>query len=63
MEVKETPFLTREELAQRWHMSVSTLENWSVQKKGPQPRRFGRRVMYRLSDVLDYENEVFGAAS
>ena len=59
MDVKETPFLNREELAQRWHMSVSTLENWAVRKKGPTPRRFGRRVMYRLADVEAYENEVF----
>lgn len=63
MEVAVTPFLTRDELAQRWHMSVSTLENWTVQGKGPAARRFGRRVMYRLEDVQAYESEVFGGAA
>lgn len=63
VEVKETLFLTRDELAQRWQMSVCTLENWAVQRKGPVSKKFGRRVMYRLSDVRAYEDEVFGAAS
>ncbi|TXH21884.1 MAG: DNA-binding protein [Mycobacterium sp.] len=62
MKVDETVFLTRDELANRWHMSVSTLENWSVKKKGPAAKRFGRRVMYRLSDVQAYEAEVFETA-
>jgi hypothetical protein len=62
MNVPEVVFLNRAELADRWRMSVSTLENWAVQGtgKGPKPRRFGRQVLYRLSDVEAYEAEVFG---
>lgn len=63
MAVQETPFLTRPELAERWKMNVRTLENWAVRKRGPKPARFGRRVMYRVADVLAYEDEVWGGAA
>ncbi|ORA58299.1 helix-turn-helix transcriptional regulator [Mycobacteroides franklinii] len=59
MEVPETPFVTRSELAERWNMSPRTLDNWSVQGRGPAGRRFGKRVMYRLADVEAYERSVF----
>lgn len=55
MEVPVTPFLTRDQLADRWHMSARTLENWAVAKRGPKPRRFGRRVLYLVSDVVAFE--------
>lgn len=59
MEVPETQFMNRSELAQRWSMSPRTLENWAVQGRGPTPRRFGKRVLYRLADVEAYEQAVF----
>jgi hypothetical protein len=60
MNVPATPFLTRPELAERWEMAATTLENWAVLKKGPAPKRFGRRVLYRLADIEAYESKVFG---
>lgn len=59
MLVTETPFLTRAALAERWGMSPRTLENWAVSGKGPAPRRFGRRVLYRAADVERFENEMY----
>lgn len=60
MVVTETPFLTRQELAARWGISTRTLENWSRTGKGPGFRRFGHRAMYRLTDVVAYEAQVWG---
>lgn len=60
MEVTQTPFLTRVQLAERWAMSPRTLENWAVWDRGPKFCRFGKRVMYRLEDVLAYEAKVYG---
>lgn len=62
MEVTETVFLTRAELADRWHMSPRTLDNWAISGTGPTPRRFGRRALYRLVDVQAHEAEMWGAA-
>lgn len=59
MDVPETRFMNRSELAERWSMSPRTLENWAVQGRGPTPRRFGKRVLYRASDVEAYEQAVF----
>lgn len=52
--------LTPEQLAIRWGMSVGTLANWRRSNKGPKFIRLGDgpkgRVLYRLMDVLTYEN-------
>lgn len=63
MEVPEARFMNRSELAKRWNMSPRTLENWTVQGRGPVPRRFGKRVLYRLSDIEAYERAVFEGAA
>ncbi|MBN7460696.1 DNA-binding protein [Mycobacteroides abscessus subsp. abscessus] len=59
MEVPEVRFMNRRELAERWSMSPRTLENWAVLGRGPAPRRFGKRVLYRLADVEAFEQAVF----
>ncbi|MDM2407475.1 DNA-binding protein [Mycobacteroides abscessus] len=51
--------MNRRELAERWSMSPRTLENWAVLGRGPAPRRFGKRVLYRLADVEAFEQAVF----
>jgi len=56
-------FLTTEELAERWGQNVSagTIENWRAARKGPPYVKLGRGknspVLYRLSDVIDYEQK------
>jgi excisionase family DNA binding protein len=39
------------EIAERLHISVSTLRNWRVAKRGPHFLKLGRAVRYRLADV------------
>jgi len=49
-------FLTPEELARRWRMSVRSLERWRTDRRGPVWLRLEGRVLYRMTDVLDYED-------
>ncbi|WP_342627535.1 helix-turn-helix domain-containing protein [Nguyenibacter vanlangensis] len=51
-------FLTIDDLVSRWRDSVSrrTLGNWRAQGKGPPYRKIGQSVLYRLSDVIAFEN-------
>lgn len=58
-------FLTTPQLAERWHMSQGTLENWRTQGKGPayvklSPNKPGK-VLYKLEDVEAFENDNFRA--
>ena len=52
--------LTTKELAERWKMSVRTLEGWRNKGKGPKYIKFGNgdahKVLYCLTDVIEYEN-------
>jgi len=47
--------LTQEQLADRWHMSPRTLEQWRWLGKGPKFLKIGARVLYREQDVDAYE--------
>jgi len=51
------PMLTPRQLAERWQWRVtaSTLMTWRSRGTGPRFVKIGGRVLYRLSDVLDYE--------
>jgi predicted site-specific integrase-resolvase len=44
--------LTPEEAAARLRVSLATLAGWRFQRKGPAFRKFGRRVLYPL-DLLE----------
>lgn len=52
-------FLTPKQLSERWSESVTpdTLNNWRAQKKGPPWRKIGKKVVYRLDEVIRYEDE------
>ncbi len=54
-------WLTAEELAERFKVSLSTIRDWRVQGYGPPGVRFGRgkggSVRYRLSEVERFERE------
>ena len=43
------------ELAARWRISPRTLEQWRWRGKGPQFLKLGGRVVYRLSDIEEFE--------
>ena len=47
--------LTQVDLARRWRMSERTLEAWRWRRTGPPHLRIGGKVIYRLDDVLAFE--------
>lgn len=47
--------LNQTELAERWTISARTLERWRWTGDGPAFLKIGGRVVYRLEDVLAYE--------
>lgn len=57
MDVVKTPFLTRVQLAARWHIAPGTLANWAARGEGPRSRTLGGRVLYQLADVEAWEAE------
>lgn len=56
-------WLTRQELADRLQLPVTTLAQWAFKKTGPRFAKIGRYTRYRLSDVIAWENEQFGGAA
>lgn len=44
------------ELAARWRISHRTLEYWRSLGDGPRFIKIGRRVVYRMEDVVAFEN-------
>lgn len=50
-----TKYLTERELARRWRHSQRTLQRWRAEGKGVTSLRIGRRIVYRLEDVLRFE--------
>lgn len=53
--------LTTQQLAERWSMSVGTLQNWRLKAKGPSYIKLGEgratKVLYRLDDIVEFENQ------
>ena len=48
-------FLNQYELSVRWSVSGRTLERWRWQKCGPSYVRIGGRVLYRISEIEEFE--------
>jgi predicted site-specific integrase-resolvase len=48
-------FLNQSRLANRWHLSPRTLERWRWKGEGPAYLKLGGRVVYRIEDILAYE--------
>lgn len=49
-------FLNQARLANRWQISPRTLERWRWTGEGPAFVKIGGRVVYRLDDILAFEN-------
>lgn len=47
--------LSQDDLADRWQLSVRTLERWRSRQRGPAFLKLGGKVAYRLEDILAYE--------
>ena len=48
--------LTQIELAARWRISHRTLAYWRALGEGPRFIKIGRLVIYRMEDVVAFEN-------
>jgi hypothetical protein len=61
IEQKSSPWInlsaliTERDLAERWHKSTRTLQRYRADGTGPVWLRIGGNVLYRLSDVLAFE--------
>lgn len=47
--------LTTEEVAARLRLKVKTLEGWRNRRKGPPYQKFGKRVLYPLDRLIEWE--------
>jgi predicted site-specific integrase-resolvase len=52
------PFLTPEELSERWSLPLTTLSQWRWTGKGPEFSKMGKRVRYSVEDVEHFEEQV-----
>lgn len=48
-------YITQQELAARWKVTVRTLERWRGKRYGPTWITLGGSIRYRMSDVLVWE--------
>lgn len=51
----EQIFFTQDELAERWQITPRTLEMWRWKGTGPKFHKIGRRVLYKLPDIIAFE--------
>ena len=51
----KTMTLNESELAQRWGISVKTLQRWRCDKRGPKYWKLSKRVTYPIEEVLNFE--------
>lgn len=59
----EAPHLNQIELAVRWRVSHRTLERWRWTGEGPRFVKLGGRVVYRLSDIEEYEQAMIRSST
>jgi hypothetical protein len=48
--------LNQIDLSRRWNLSPRTLERWRWKGEGPPYLKLGGRIVYRLDDVLAFED-------
>ena len=50
--------ITTHDLAERWNMNPKTLDQWRSKRIGPKWVRIGgKKILYRMKDILAYESE------
>lgn len=52
-----TEHFTRQALATRWGLHVGTLDQWRIKGIGPVFLKLNSRVLYRASDVHEFEKQ------
>lgn len=48
-------FVTQHDMARRWKRSVRTIQRWRAEGYGPRATPIGGMVLYRIADVLEFE--------
>ncbi|MGE3624226.1 MAG: helix-turn-helix domain-containing protein [Bdellovibrionales bacterium] len=51
----KTVHLSQNDVAERWKISPRTLERWRWEGVGPLHLKIGGRILYRIEDILVYE--------
>ncbi len=51
------PLISQSQLAHRWRLSLSTIERWRCEGKGPVYLKLRGQVRYRLEDVEAFEEK------
>jgi len=59
----DSPFLTVDELAERYQVPVATVRYWRNRGTGPKAVKIGRFIRYPFADVVAWERELAAAAS
>jgi uncharacterized protein YndB with AHSA1/START domain len=50
-----TQWLTNQDLADRYRVSIKTVREWRFKGRGPAGHKFGKHVRYALADVEAWE--------
>jgi len=54
---KSEPLYSTEDLIERYQISRSTIHNWVKEKILPPPIKMGRRTLWRLSELVEFERK------
>lgn len=54
----DSPYLTIDDLAERYQVPVATVRYWRYLGTGPTPVKIGRFLRYPLDDVLAWETQL-----
>ncbi|WP_307801603.1 helix-turn-helix domain-containing protein [Microbispora triticiradicis] len=57
MRLTDDRFLTTAEVAQRYRTAPSTIRYWRYLGRGPKGEKYGRRTLYRESELIRWEQE------
>lgn len=55
-------WMTPRDIADRYGVSLRTVEDWRYHRRGPRFAYIGRAARYRLDDVLSYEDDALKAS-
>lgn len=54
----DSPYLTIDDLAERYQVPVQTVRHWRIRGTGPKAVKIGRFVRYPLDAVLAWERQL-----
>lgn len=55
MDISLNRNLTTKQAAEFLNISPRTLEQWRWERRGPSYSKYGRRVLYRMADLLEFQ--------